>query len=117
MVERNWSVSTCFIFLVSTKEECSMKIRIEAIPPGFAPEKIRKQWVGIEIPLSDDGVILKDGRWTGTENENGYVVFTADAVRALREAGRLDAAEYWEGISFLGSVLRFKRELCSFVQE
>ncbi len=94
-----------------------MKIRIEAVPPGFAPEEIRKQWVGVEVPLPDDGVILKGGRWTGTENENGYVVFTADAVRALREVGRLDAAEYWEGIGSIGKVLRFKRELCSLVQE
>lgn len=94
-----------------------MKIRIEMVPLGFAPEEIRKQWVGVEIPLPDDEVILESGRWTGTDNENGYVVFTADAVRALWEAGRLDAAEYWEGIGFIGKVLRFKKELCSLVQE
>ncbi len=32
------------------------KIKIIGVPPSFAPEEIRKQWVGVEIPLAENPI-------------------------------------------------------------
>jgi hypothetical protein len=35
------------------------KIRIIAAPPGFAPEKIRQSWIGVEIPLPSEEMLQR----------------------------------------------------------
>lgn len=88
------------------------KIRIVAVPPGFAPKEIRQQWVGVEIPLS--GEDPTGGIWVGTGNENGYVVSADDAISALRNAGKDDAADFWEGLR--GTALRFNKQVCEPIE-
>ena len=92
----------------------SMNIRIVKMPPGFAPEEIRAQWVGVEIPyIPGECDSLKGGAWTGEENGNGYIVTTDDAIKSLVDSGKVEAAEYWnEILSFGGGVLRFGKEYC-----
>lgn len=90
------------------------KIRIVSTPPGFAPKEIREQWIGVEIPLSEKDV-EPGGAWTGTENIDGFVVFTEDAVQALRDFGRHQAADFWDKIASLGSFLRFGKDFCRLV--
>ena len=89
------------------------KIRITSVPPGFAPEDIRKQWLGVEIPLTgfDNN---PEGLRMGIENMGGYKVNTQDAIDALRTAGKEDAANFWENFN-LGSTLVFKQECCEIV--
>ncbi len=89
------------------------KMKIIAIPPGFAPEEIRKQWLGIEIPL-----LGKDDQPTslriGNGNSGGYTVQTQDAIDALRASDKNEAAEFWEQFN-LGSQLVFKTECCEII--
>ena len=93
-----------------------MKIRIISTPPGsVAPEEIRKQWVGIEIPILPEEE-LRGSLWTGEQNAGGYVVSIGDAIDALRTAGREQAADFWEEIqAHIGNKLRFKKECCEVV--
>ena len=91
-----------------------MKIRITAVPPGFAPEEIRAQWVGVEIPYNPGRCdSLQGGDWVGEGNENGYIVATDDAIKSLVNSGKAEAAEYWGAVLDLGGgVLRFGKEYC-----
>jgi len=91
-----------------------MKIRITAIPPGFAPEEIRAQWVGMEIPYVPGKYdLLCGGIWSGDEQAGGYVVSTDEAIRLLLGLGKIGAAEYWKAVlSRSGDVLRFGKEYC-----
>lgn len=93
-----------------------MKIRIISTPPGsVAPEEIRKQWVGIEIPVLTENT-QEGSLWTGQENAGGYIVNITDAISALRAAGKDRAADFWEEIQFsIGDNLRFKKEHCEVV--
>lgn len=92
-----------------------MIIRIIATPPGFTPEIVRQQWVGIQIPVVEDGD-PQGSLWTGQQNASGYVVNTADAIKALRDAGKEEAAQFWEVIQdSIGNKLRFKKECCEVV--
>lgn len=42
-----------------------MRVRIVAVPPGEAPEEIRKAWVGLELPLADDSPQPRTGKTVG----------------------------------------------------
>jgi len=44
------------------------------------------------------------------------MVNAADAIQALRNAGKNEAADFWEVIRFsFGEKLRFKKECCEIV--
>lgn len=104
-----------FFLATEIKEVLAMmKIRITATPPGFAPEKIRKQWVGVKIPYNpEEYSSLQGGVWSGNEQTNGYIVSTRDAIDALLAAGKTKAADYWEKVlSLSGEELRFGKEYC-----
>ncbi len=90
------------------------KIKIVGVPPGFAPEEIRRQWVGIEIPLLEAGENLSKEGWVGTGNEGGYVVSGGDAITALRKAKKHEAATFWEGI--VPAALRFNKQICELIE-
>ena len=56
------------------------KIRITSVPSGQAPEWVREQWVGLELPVKD--IDLSKGFCTGAlggtpepENLGGYPVY------------------------------------------
>ena len=92
-------------------------VRITAIPPGFAPESIRKQWVGVSLPLASADEIAQDppsGFGIGSDNTNGYLVLRDNAIEALRKAGKKQAADYWDSFP-LGRFLQFKKEVCEVV--
>jgi hypothetical protein len=75
-------------------------IRITQIPPGEAPESIRRAWVGVALPLRRAesqpqrletlGAVSNEG----VEIATGYVVDGQMAVRSL-EAHAPDAARWW----------------------
>jgi hypothetical protein len=92
----------------------SQKIKIIAVPAGFAPEHIRKEWVGIEIPLAEDPipedkVVMK----IGNQNKDGYQVKGTDAVKALQDAEKFEAAEFWG--SFSSGNFTFKKNVCELI--
>ncbi len=96
-------------------------IHIIAVPPGFAPEHIREQWVGVTIPMLDQemwDLILETiprakEEFAEGSNGNGYLVQREVAVEALREAGKEEAANFWR--TPFGPYLQFKREVCEVV--
>lgn len=94
------------------------KIRITQTPPGSAPNHIRDDWVGVEIPLAKDPAGEEDGFWSGTENSGGHMVNMVDAIEALRAAGKEEAAEYWEDVrQASGFQLRFLTECCELIDD
>lgn len=86
-----------------------MRVRIIQVPAGFASEEIRQQWVGVEMPVFE-GELPRDGMWSGAENVNGYVVAMSAAVKALQDAGKDDAANFWK--HFSTPLLRFNEQDC-----
>lgn len=90
------------------------KIKIIATPPGFAPEEIRDQWVGVEIPLPTEEQIAEDppsGVGIGNQNQGGFLVLTSDAIKSLQNAGKNTAVSFWESAG-IGRYLRFRKEIC-----
>lgn len=90
------------------------KIKIIEVPPGFAPEEIRKQWVGVEIPLAENPI--PEGRESfqiGNQNQGGYQVRGVDAVKALLDSEKKEAANFWRPYS-IGN-FKFKKEVCELI--
>jgi len=88
-------------------------IEIIAVPPGEAPEEIRKSWIGVVIPLPPHaqtaavrtgyGVLTGPRSWffalfpflhSNKITWKGYRVSGADAVMALAKRDQA-AAEWW----------------------
>ncbi|MAZ67204.1 hypothetical protein CL652_00310 [bacterium] len=89
-----------------------IRIRVTKTPPGFADEHIRKAWVGVEMPAEpDDG---DSEGWSGNENAGGYNVSGVDAVEALLDAGKTEAAQFWSSPVPPPS-LRFGADYCEVV--
>jgi len=66
---------------------------VKDVPGGFPPEDIRKEWVGVEIPM----------RNMQRYREDGIVeISPADAILSLLKNGRLNAADWFikAGIRF-----------------
>lgn len=92
-------------------------VRITAIPPGFAPEDIRKQWVGVELPLASEEEIAQDPPSEfsiSSDNTDGYLVLRDKAIEALYKAGKKKAVDFWSSLP-LGRFLQFKKEVCEVV--
>ena len=90
-------------------------IRIIATPPGQAPEWVRNEWIGVEIPLTEQ---LSGGLQFGVlggqaENVNGYQVNGSDAFRALEKKSNA-AAMWWlnEAPWALANKLVFAKDVC-----
>ncbi len=94
-------------------------IKIIAVPPGsLAPYSIRKQWVGLQIPLVTDEQLRQNplsGFRQGNQNSGGYLVLRSEAIAALEAAGHLFEAGYWEGVT-AGAYLQFKKDVCELVE-
>lgn len=88
-------------------------LKILSVPPGDAPEWVRAQWVGLELPLAGGiasahtvstlGVLSVPKTWLGWhlmklfrrfKTEKGYVVECTQAVEVL-EAAHPEAAAWW----------------------
>lgn len=108
-----------------------MRIRITSVPAGGAPLKIRKQWVGMVLPVDlvvpEEVSVFLVGDIDGITgqpysaddlNLTGYSVLKSEAINALREAGRVEAADYWQALVRTGhDVLIFSRQFCEVVEE
>ena len=110
---------TCASSLEAQRMERT-RIRIVRTPAGEAPLWVREAWVGIEIPLArieaqgpQFGVCGGDA---SPENLRGYEVHGAEAMAALRRAGKKDAADWWQEHSELGPHhLVFGRQFCEAI--
>ncbi|MEK7092738.1 MAG: hypothetical protein AAB907_03885 [Patescibacteria group bacterium] len=100
------------------------KFKIIATPPGQAPEWVRKEWVGLELPISisvPGGIELftsiPSGIFGGpSENDGGYIADGLTAVDLL--ATKSPAAATWwrqNAPHVLHGQLVFKKEVCELV--
>ena len=98
-----------------------MKVRIVSVPPGQAPEWVRKEWVGLELlvtivssPEEFEQTGVKFGK---PENLGGYTIETTTALAILREKNP-EAARWWDqNISpELMPYLVFKKEVCEPIE-
>jgi len=90
------------------------KFIIIATPPGQAPEWVRKEWVGLELPISE----LTNGFQAGVlggkpENLGGFSVDGQVAIDLLNKKSP-KAAEWWRTNAphVLSARLVFKQEVC-----
>ncbi len=93
-------------------------IRIVSIPPGQAPEWVRKEWIGVEIPLSEqksDGIQM--GIHGGkAENADGHQVDTDKAIEALQKKSPRAAAWWKENVPLTAiPQLVFSKKVCELV--
>lgn len=87
------------------------RVRIVSVPPGEAPEDIRRAWVGLTLPIVGRGPLkgIGSGVLTGPKSileflwrlltfrmqvQEGYAVDVAAAMEILQGA-RPDAAAWW----------------------
>ncbi len=98
----------------------AQQIKIIAIPPGQAPEWVRKEWIDIILPIAENtpGFAIETGVLGGRpENTGGYSIETTIAIQALKDKGAVEAAEWWEEHINPERMpwLVFKRDVCQFV--
>lgn len=93
-------------------------IKIIKIPPGFTPEKIRKEWVGVTIPLATRENYRQhppSGIRIGDENIGGFEVAAEDAIKALQDAGKNRAAGFWKELFSPGDYFIFRKDVCELI--
>ena len=89
---------------------------VQQLPQGAAPQTIREQWIGVPLPVREKTLneaaetpiytdALTDEQVLNVE---AVPVYGYDAIEALQEAGRDDAAEFWhlQGFGFAELVFR-----------
>lgn len=94
-----------FILLINhdrvkeTKKEAYIKmlIKIVRVPEGEAPEEIRKEWVGCELPITDFARLTPTNEvLSGVSRiEKGFSVHAFSALAILRKKSR-EAAAWFE---------------------
>jgi hypothetical protein len=92
-------------------------IKIIAIPPGQAPEEVRREWVGLTIPLPRQETSgFQMGVLGGlAKNIGGYEVRSRDAFDLLLAKSQ-PAWKWFVEHGFLGSHPVFAREVCELLE-
>ena len=72
-----------------------MHIRIISRPSGEAPERVRDNWIGCELPFV--GVMDGAGVFSRMRGGSGYAVLYSEAIEELRKRNP-EAAFYWQGL-------------------
>jgi len=93
-------------------------IRIVSVPPGQAPEWVREQWVGLELPIIEEE---QSGMQTGVlgggaQNIGGFRVDGLVAIKTL-EAKSPKAVSWWKenAPAVISNQLVFKKEVCQLI--
>lgn len=97
-------------------------IRIVKVPPGEAPEFVRRAWVGVEFPTielpTEDRIEI--GIFGGESgNIGGYEVDVHVALEALRQV-RPEMFVWWMenmNVEFTAQALVFRRDVCEVISE
>lgn len=104
-----------------TKGVLVSSIKIISIPPGRAPERVRKEWVGLVIPLPEPLPRTSRARvgvfselFIGRREEENYFVETRIALPILFSKSR-DAAVWFLAHAHLERRIQFDRRVCEFI--
>jgi hypothetical protein len=105
--------------LVFRRSRC--RVRIVDVPPGEAPDYVRRAWVGLELPLAPGQKgpchMATEGVMSGQEDgeTDGYLVLGSEAVTLLA-AHDAEAALWWRThaphVLVSGYQLVFPTEVC-----
>lgn len=93
------------------------RIKILITPASFAPRHIRRDWVGIVLPLATEEELSSNPvsvMALRKQNVGQFIVLLSKAVYALRQAGRDTAADYWEA-QIKGEYIVFHEKVCERV--
>lgn len=94
------------------------RFKIIAMPPGQAPEWVRKEWIGLELPMIPmESVLFQVGVFGGTpEKLDGYPADAQVAIDLLSKKSP-KAAEWWRDNAphVLADSLVFKKEVCEVI--
>lgn len=96
-----------------------IQIKIIDVPPGQAPDWVRKEWVGLIMPVAENlpPIISACGVLGGkVENPNGYPIETSIAIEALTKKSP-EAAQWWKDNVSLNCIswLVFHQKVCQLV--
>lgn len=93
-----------------------MLIRIVGELPGRLDAEMRRAWIGVEIKiLTQENLSLPSTLDPHSQEQKAFVVNRADAVKSLREAGKHEAADYWDGL--LVPRFLFPVSICEVITE
>jgi hypothetical protein len=71
------------------------------MPPGEAPELIKKEWIGLELPIEERPASIEVGVVSGKIGQTeGYFVRIEEALRIL-ETKSPAAAQWWRDNTLL----------------
>jgi hypothetical protein len=91
---------------------------IQKVPQGGAPDDVKEAWLGVSLPIRSENI--PDGKLPNrqvafdeiTEQYNEInspvKIYGLDAVMALDQAGKVEAAEYWLNTGFVLATLVFR---------
>jgi hypothetical protein len=88
---------------------------VTQIPKGSASEEIRREWVGLDLPVRAKFLgeeALKETTYFDTlsgdviKNTESVTVVGVDAIVALDDAGKEEASDYWAPFAFATFVFR-----------
>ncbi len=114
-----------FLVVRHRRSASIVHVRIVAVPPGEAPEEVRRAWVGLELPLAVGETGPRDGWTYGVLSaapagvRNGCAVDGRIAVTLLAETDP-SAADWWRSnaphVLAGGYQLVFPAEVCEPVE-
>jgi len=119
-------VAFCIFVVMAAraKARSAGRILVTAVPPGEAPEEVRRAWVGLELPLARGEKGARSAETVGVVSEQaeepsrGFAVEGAQAV-AILAAQRPDAAAWWRAnapqVAAPGYQLVFDSTVCEQV--
>jgi hypothetical protein len=95
------------------------QVKIIAVPPGQAPDWVRKEWIGLVLPVAEN--VPSDTFAMGVlggkvENPDGFPVETVAAIKALDDKSPR-AAQWWKDHVYpnLMPWLVFHRNVCQLL--
>lgn len=85
-----------------------VRVRVVGDPKGGVPAWIREAWLGVEFDAHPvRRPILVGGPWWKRRTpRSGWIVPAAEALDALRAAGRSDAVAWWEQSGYVANELQ-----------
>lgn len=97
-----------------------MRIRVTSVPDGVGPRDIETTWIDLVLPIVSNANPMSPRTAAfpnGTRRGRDYEVAVWDAIRLLREAGRNEAADWWNfRLCRSDFILVFDKEFCEVVE-
>ncbi len=82
------------------------------VPAGGAPDYIKEQWIGASLPVREANLGRLASRYFDLlsgefkENDEPVPITGIEAIHALEEAGKYQAAEFWYPYQFGAFIFR-----------